>query len=60
MAQRELGYEKVEVGPTTNFVGNHMTQAAIDLVQAELESVNTPLELLESDTLLHDQERPSC
>lgn len=33
----EPGYEKVEIGPTTNFVGNHMTQAAIDLVQAELQ-----------------------
>jgi hypothetical protein len=32
----ELGYEKAEIGPTTNFVGNHMTQGAIDLVQAEL------------------------
>lgn len=35
-AEVEPGYEKIEVGPTTNFVGNHMTQAAIDLVQAEL------------------------
>lgn len=33
----ELGYERLERGPTTNFVGNHMTQGAIDLVQAELE-----------------------
>lgn len=36
LAQVELGYERVERGPTTNFVGNHMTQGAIDLVQAEL------------------------
>ena len=33
----ELGFQHVEVGPTSNFVGNHMTQGAIDLVQAELE-----------------------
>jgi hypothetical protein len=32
----ELGYQRVELGPTSNFVGNHMTQGAIDLVQAEL------------------------
>ncbi|KAK9820786.1 hypothetical protein WJX74_003543 [Apatococcus lobatus] len=32
-----LGYEKTELGPTTNFVGNHMTQGAIDLVQADLD-----------------------
>lgn len=32
----ELGYEKADGGLTTNFVGNHMTQGAIDLVQAEL------------------------
>jgi hypothetical protein len=35
--QVELGYERVKVGPTSNFVGNHMTQGAIDLVQAQLE-----------------------
>lgn len=35
--QTELGYERVKVGPTSNFVGNHMTQGAIDLVQAHLE-----------------------
>ena len=35
--QAELGFEKADTGPTTNFVGNHMTQGAIDLVQAELE-----------------------
>ena len=35
--QLELGFvHAVEVGPTSNFVGNHMTQGAIDLVQAEL------------------------
>lgn len=47
--QVELGYERVECGPTTNFVGNHMTQGAIDLVQAELErpSAETLLLLLE-------------
>ncbi|KAI7836742.1 hypothetical protein COHA_009380 [Chlorella ohadii] len=33
----ELGYERVKTGPTSNFVGNHMTQGAIDLVQAHLE-----------------------
>lgn len=33
----ELGYERVKVGPTSNFVGNHMTQGAIDLVQAQLD-----------------------
>ena len=32
-----FGYEKTELGPTTNFVGNHMTQGAIDLVQADLD-----------------------
>ena len=31
-----LGYEEVAVGPTSNFVGNHMTQAAVDLVQYQL------------------------
>ena len=30
------GYEKPDSGATTNFVGNHMTQGAIDLVQNEL------------------------
>ncbi|PRW56926.1 HSP20-like chaperone [Chlorella sorokiniana] len=33
----DLGYERVKTGPTSNFVGNHMTQGAIDLVQAQLE-----------------------
>lgn len=28
----EPGYEEVEVGPTTNFVGNAMTRGAVDLV----------------------------
>lgn len=32
----EAGYEKPATGATTNFVGNHMTQGAIDLVQNEL------------------------
>ncbi|KAG1656126.1 hypothetical protein FOA52_007825 [Chlamydomonas sp. UWO 241] len=31
-----LGYERIASGPTTNVVGNHMTQGAIDLVSAEL------------------------
>jgi len=34
--ERALGFEKPASGPTTNFVGNHMTQGAIDLVQAQL------------------------
>ena len=34
---RPLGYERPLSGPTTNFVGNHMTQGAIDLVQADLQ-----------------------
>ncbi|KAL6780147.1 hypothetical protein ACKKBF_B14255 [Auxenochlorella protothecoides x Auxenochlorella symbiontica] len=38
-----LGYERVKVGPTTNFVGNHMTQAAIDLVQAHLQPPREPV-----------------
>jgi hypothetical protein len=37
VVQLELGFiHAVEIGPTSNFVGNHMTQGAIDLVQAEL------------------------
>ena len=32
----EAGYEKPQRGPTSNFVGNHMTQGAIDLVQGSL------------------------
>lgn len=32
-----LGHEVAEVGPTSNFVGNHMTQGAIDMVQALLQ-----------------------
>lgn len=32
----DLGYEQVETGPTSNFVGNHMTQAAVDVVQYQL------------------------
>ncbi|KAK9833532.1 hypothetical protein WJX81_002467 [Elliptochloris bilobata] len=31
-----VGYERPLIGATTNFVGNHMTQGAIDLVQMEL------------------------
>ena len=34
--KREPGYEKPQSAHTTNFVGNHMTQGAIDLVQHEL------------------------
>lgn len=30
------GFEAPVSGPTTNFVGNHMTQGAIDLVQSDL------------------------
>jgi hypothetical protein len=36
----ELGYEQPQTGPTTNFVGNHMTQGAIDLVQLQLTRPN--------------------
>jgi tetratricopeptide (TPR) repeat protein len=32
----DLGYEKPQIGPTSNFVGNHMTQGAIDLIQSQL------------------------
>ena len=38
--KREPGYEKPQSGYTTNFVGNHMTQGAIDLVQHELTRVD--------------------
>ena len=38
--KREPGYEKPQSGHTTNFVGNHMTQGAIDLVQHELTRVD--------------------
>jgi hypothetical protein len=38
--ERPLGYEKPQTGPTTNFVGNHMTQGAIDLVQYELTKID--------------------
>ena len=40
-SQVELGYHRAETGPTSNFVGNHMTQGAIDLVQAELKQKTT-------------------
>ncbi|CAK0784952.1 hypothetical protein CVIRNUC_008157 [Coccomyxa viridis] len=36
------GYERPQCGPTTNFVGNHMTQGAIDLVQMELQPAADP------------------
>ncbi|UPQ97682.1 TPR repeat domain-containing protein [Chloropicon primus] len=32
----DAGYEKPQAGLTSNFVGNHMTQGAIDLVQGSL------------------------
>lgn len=32
------GYEKVKVGPTTNFVGDIMSSTAVDLVRAELKA----------------------
>ncbi|GLC33597.1 hypothetical protein PLESTM_000089900 [Pleodorina starrii] len=35
----EPGYEVVEVGPTTNFVGNAMSTGAVDLVLAQLEQL---------------------
>ncbi|EFJ45209.1 hypothetical protein VOLCADRAFT_94363 [Volvox carteri f. nagariensis] len=35
----EPGYEVVEVGPTTNFVGNAMSAGAVDLVMAQLEQL---------------------
>ena len=38
--KKEPGYEKPQSGHTTNFVGNHMTQGAIDLVQHELTRVD--------------------
>lgn len=41
--KREPGYEKPQSGHTTNFVGNHMTQGAIDLVQHELTRVDPKL-----------------
>eukprot|EP00958_Prasinococcus_capsulatus_P025297 scaffold4202_cov370-Prasinococcus_capsulatus_cf.AAC.4 len=37
-------YEKIRSGPTTNFVGNHMTQGAIELVQSELQRTDPFLE----------------
>ncbi|BDA44455.1 hypothetical protein COCOBI_05-6390 [Coccomyxa sp. Obi] len=44
-----LGYERPQRGPTTNFVGNHMTQGAIDLVQMELKRPGPPKELRDVD-----------
>jgi len=40
LIERPAGYEKPQTGPTTNFVGNHMTQGAIDLVQYELTKID--------------------
>ena len=45
MIERPLGYEKPQTGPTTNFVGNHMTQGAIDLVQYELTKIDPDQEV---------------
>ncbi len=42
--KREPGYEKPQSGQTTNFVGNHMTQGAIDLVQHELSRVDPKMQ----------------
>ena len=43
----ELGYHfGVETGPTSNFVGNHMTQGAIDLVQADLGQISSKVLLM--------------
>lgn len=54
-----LGHEVAEVGPTSNFVGNHMTQGAIDMVQALLKmrtkeetmNVRPPLRIGEGDVV---------
>jgi tetratricopeptide (TPR) repeat protein len=46
--QPEIGYEKPQSGPTTNFVGNHMTQGAIDLVQAQLSQEDRAHRLLKA------------
>ena len=40
----ELGYEKIRSGPTSNFVGTHMPQGAIELVQSELQRQDPFLE----------------
>jgi len=45
LIERPAGYEKPQSGPTTNFVGNHMTQGAIDLVQYELTKTDPNQEL---------------
>ena len=45
LIERPAGYEKPQSGPTTNFVGNHMTQGAIDLVQYELTKIDPNQEL---------------
>ena len=41
----EPGYEKPPTGATTNFVGNHMTQGAIDLAQDALTAPDRDREL---------------
>jgi hypothetical protein len=44
------GYERPQMGPTTNFVGNHMTQGAIDMVQMQLKRrPPSPQALIEFD-----------
>jgi hypothetical protein len=57
--QVDLGYERVKVGPTSNFVGNHMTQGAIDLVQAQLEQPAAPPQLLLLDDAAARESRPA-
>lgn len=44
----DAGYERPQCGPTTNFVGNHMTQGAIDMVQMQLKHTRDPQLLLEA------------
>lgn len=48
----EPGYERPQVGPTTNFVGNHMTQGAIDMVQMQLQRCKPRPQLLEGGACL--------
>ncbi len=51
----ELGFERVELGPTSNFVGNAMTTGAVDMVQALLQfRRKTPEAVEERD----ESERP--
>ena len=48
----------VETGPTSNFVGNHMTQGAIDLVQAELGQKSPRTLRLQGSQLRPDEQLP--